>query len=102
MKVVDALVPNKHQATSNRNAGSIVTATHSIGENSGGWHPVGGSPSRSNNPANTQRNKHVIITSKLRFDVMIACLLCCVFTGLTIHDHHGKNGMMVHHPNIQK
>ena len=29
-------------------------------------------------PANTQRNKHVMITSKLRFDVIITCLLCFV------------------------
>ena len=27
-------------------------------------------------PANTQRNKRVIITSKRRFDIMITCLLC--------------------------
>ena len=32
-------------------------------------------------PANTQRNKHVIITSKQRFDVIISCLLRCVFAG---------------------
>ena len=33
-------------------------------------------------PANTKRNKHVIITSKQYFDVIIACLLRCVFAGL--------------------
>ena len=33
------------------------------------------------NPANTQSNKHVIITSKRRFDVIITCLLRCVFAG---------------------
>ena len=27
------------------------------------------------NPANTERNKHIIITSKRRFDVIITCLL---------------------------
>ena len=32
----------------------------------------------------TQRNKHVIITSKRRFDVMIACLLRYVFAGINI------------------
>ena len=32
-------------------------------------------------PANTQRNKHVIITSKRRFGVIITCLLRCVFSG---------------------
>ena len=32
-----------------------------------------------NTPANTQRNKHVFITSK-RFDSIITCLLRCVFT----------------------
>ena len=32
-------------------------------------------------PANTERNKHVIIRSKRRFDVIIACLLHCVFAG---------------------
>ena len=32
-------------------------------------------------PANTKRNKHVIITSKRRFDVIITCLLRCVFAG---------------------
>ena len=35
----------------------------------------------STHPANTQRNKHVIITSKRRFDVIITCLLRCVFAG---------------------
>ena len=34
-------------------------------------------------PANTQRNKHVIITSKRPFYVMITCLIRCVFPGLT-------------------
>ena len=33
-------------------------------------------------PAKTQRNKYVIITSKRRFDVIITCLLRCVFAGL--------------------
>ena len=33
-------------------------------------------------PANTQRNKHVIITSKRRFDVLITCLLRGVFAGI--------------------
>ena len=35
-------------------------------------------------PANTKRNKHIIITSKLRFkrsNVIISCLICCVFAG---------------------
>ena len=32
-------------------------------------------------PSNTQRNKHIIITSKRRFDVIITCLLRCVFEG---------------------
>ena len=32
-------------------------------------------------PAITWRNKHVIITSKRRFDVIITCLLRCVFAG---------------------
>ena len=30
-------------------------------------------------PGNTQRNKHIIVTSKWRFDVIIMCLLRCVF-----------------------
>ena len=34
-------------------------------------------------PANTQRDKHVIITSKQRFDVIITCLLC-VFAGMQL------------------
>ena len=33
--------------------------------------------------ANTQRNKHVIIPSKRRFDVIITRLLRCVFAGTT-------------------
>ena len=33
-------------------------------------------------PANTKRNKHVIITSKRRFDVIIRCLLRCVLAGI--------------------
>ena len=33
-------------------------------------------------PANTKRNKHVIITSKRSFDVIITCLSCCVFAGV--------------------
>ena len=33
-------------------------------------------------PANTKRFKHVIITSKRRFDVIIAYLLRCVFAGI--------------------
>ena len=37
-----------------------------------------------NVPANTHRNKHVIITSKRRFDVMITCLLRFVFTGVRV------------------
>ena len=32
-------------------------------------------------PANIQRNKHVMITSKRRFDVMITCSLRCAFAG---------------------
>ena len=32
--------------------------------------------------ANTQSNKHVIITSKQHFDVIITCLLRCVFAGI--------------------
>ena len=32
-------------------------------------------------PANTKRNKHVIITSKRHFDVIITCLLRCVCAG---------------------
>ena len=35
-------------------------------------------------PANTQRNKRVIITSKQRLDVIITCLLRCVFAAITI------------------
>ena len=34
------------------------------------------------NPTNTQRNKHVIVTSKHRFDVIITRLLRCVFAGM--------------------
>ena len=34
--------------------------------------------------ANTQRNKHVIITSKQCFDVIITCLLHCVLAGVVI------------------
>ena len=33
-------------------------------------------------PTNTQRNKHVIVTSKHRFDVIITRLLRCVFAGM--------------------
>ena len=32
-------------------------------------------------PANTKRNKHVIVSSKRRFHVIIACLLRYVFAG---------------------
>ena len=32
-------------------------------------------------PANTKRNKYVIITPKRRFGVIITCLLRCVFAG---------------------
>ena len=32
-------------------------------------------------PPHTQRNKHVIITSKRRFDVIIMCLLRFVYAG---------------------
>ena len=35
-------------------------------------------------PANTQHNKHVIINSKRRFDVIITCLLRAVFAGLKV------------------
>ena len=35
-------------------------------------------------PTNTQRNKHVIITSKRRFDVIITCLLRFVFVWMRI------------------
>ena len=35
-------------------------------------------------PANTKRNKNVIITSKRRFDVIITCSLRCVFAGITM------------------
>ena len=35
-------------------------------------------------PANTQRNKYVIITSKPRFDVIITCLLCSVFAAWAV------------------
>ena len=45
------------------------------------------------NAANTQRNRHVIITSKRRFDVIITCLLRCVFAGnhddFLIFSHYG-------------
>ena len=34
--------------------------------------------------ANTQRNKHIIIKSKRRFDVIITCLLHCVLQGCTM------------------
>ena len=34
--------------------------------------------------ANTQRNKHVIITSKRCFDVIITCLLRCVFARMAL------------------
>ena len=37
-------------------------------------------------PTNTQRNKHVIITSKRRFDVIITCLLRFVFTRGVLFD----------------
>ena len=37
-----------------------------------------------NNPTNTQHNKHVIITSKRRFGVIITCLLRCVFAGKSV------------------
>ena len=39
-------------------------------------------------PANTQRNKNEIITSKGRFDIIITRLLRCVFTGNLQHDLH--------------
>ena len=35
-------------------------------------------------PANTKRNKYVIITSKRRVDVKITCLLHCVFAGVVV------------------
>ena len=35
-------------------------------------------------PANTKRNKHVIITPKHRFNVMITCLLRFVFAGMLL------------------
>ena len=38
-------------------------------------------------PENTQHNKHVIITSKRRFDVIITWLLRCVFAGII----HGED-----------
>ena len=38
----------------------------------------------------TQRNKYVIITSKPRFDVIITCLLRCVFAG-TLPECHGRS-----------
>ena len=36
---------------------------------------------RATNMQTQKRNKHVIITSKRRFDVIITCLLRCVFAG---------------------
>ena len=38
-----------------------------------------------NVPANTKRNKHVIITSKRCFDVIITCSLRCVFAGVFLN-----------------
>ena len=62
-------------------------------------------------PANTQSNKHVIISSKRRFDVMITCLLRCVFAGYRAGqaDHfdihirsHGYTHSLRHHANYLK
>ena len=38
-------------------------------------------------PANTQCHNHVIITAKLCFDVIITCLLHCVFAGEFLGSH---------------
>ena len=42
-------------------------------------------------PTNIKRNKHVIITSKQRFDVIITCLLRDVFAGLS-QKREGRQG----------
>ena len=42
-------------------------------------------------PTNTQHNKHVIITSKLCFDVIITCLLRFVFAGYWCVTEHATN-----------
>ena len=42
-------------------------------------------------PVNTECNEHVIITSKLRFDVIITCLLQCVFARTHHRDEHGTD-----------
>ena len=44
-------------------------------------------------PANTKRNKHVIITSSRRFDVMITCLLRLVSVGFTVEHTHADWSM---------
>ena len=44
-------------------------------------------------PTNTQRNKHIIITSKRRFDVMVTCLYVLCLHELHIRMLH--TGMMV-------
>ena len=49
----------------------MVTSTHFNSRHAGSRNRC--------NPANTQRNKHVVNTSKHRFDVIIMCLLRCVF-----------------------
>ena len=45
---------------------------------------IGRKQSLRNIPENKPRNKHVIITSKHRLDVIITCLLHCVFAGINL------------------
>ena len=44
-------------------------------------------------PANTKRKKHVIITSKRGFDVIITCLLRCEFVGMTVISKYPNIGI---------
>ena len=61
----------------------------------------------------TQRNKHVIITSKRHFDVIITCLLRCVFaekrqkkpkkmSDVAIHSYQAKNMILEIIKNISR
>ena len=50
------------------------------------WHQT--DTNRQQTTTTTRRNKHLIITSKRRFDVIITCLLRCVFARLVPWECH--------------
>ena len=53
-------------------------------------------PCKHKYPAKTQHNKHVIITPKGRFDLIITCLLHCRFAGYL----YRYDGMSIFFPRI--